>query len=52
MPERYLCLDCLCLLPLNVHGRCALCGSVAVVSEHTSNLEEAKEDLAVDSFLL
>ena len=49
--ERFLCLDCLCVLPLTVHGRCSLCDSNAVVSEHTSNLSQAPSLFAVDNVL-
>lgn len=37
--ERFVCLDCRCIGPLNIRGNCGTCGSVAVVSEHAHGYE-------------
>jgi len=40
--EKFECLDCFAIAPLNQHGRCARCLSDAVISEHINRgfLEE------------
>jgi len=39
--ETYYCLDCHHIAELDIHARCALCGSEAVVSTEASNLAAA-----------
>lgn len=39
--EHWYCLNCLAVSPLDVHGRCGLCGSDAVVANHVETSVDA-----------
>ena len=43
MPEQFFCLDCLHSEPLDIHGRCSVCQSEAVVSAEAGHLKHERE---------